>query len=340
MRKKMRFAIVGAGAIGAVYAQALEKSKDGKLVAIADVLPGAAARLSALHRCDAYATVEAMVAGSDIESAIVCTPPKTHAAIANFLTAHGIHTLCEKPLSLTIEDARSMVESAKSSGVKLTMGSKFRYVDDVVRAKAMVASGLIGELILFENSFTSRVPMLARWNSNPDLSGGGVLIDNGTHSVDIMRYFLGALEWVQAVEGKRVQDLVVEDTVRLFVRSCEGVMGSIDLSWSIQKTTTNYIEIYGSAGTITVGWNGSRYRTDSSGDWISFGSGYDKTRAFCAQIENFCAAIRHQEPLRITPEDALASVEVIESAYRALRRNGWTSVHAAPVLPELAVAAI
>ncbi|MBV8727434.1 MAG: Gfo/Idh/MocA family oxidoreductase, partial [Candidatus Eremiobacteraeota bacterium] len=196
----------------------------------------------------------------------------------------------------------------------------------------------IGDLILFENSFTSRVPMLARWNANPNLSGGGVLIDNGTHSVDIMRYFLGTLEWVQAVEGKRVQDLVVEDTVRLFVRSCEGVMGSIDLSWSIQKATSNYIEIYGSRGTIAVGWKESRYRTDPNRDWIPFGSGYDKTRAFCAQLENFCGAIRHQEPLRITPEDALASVEVIESAYRALRRNDWTSVRPPATQPALAAA--
>ena len=337
MRKKVRFAIVGAGAIGTVYADALERSKSAQLCAVTDVLPGAAARLSRAHHCDAFTSVEAMVARSDIESAIVCTPPNTHALIANFLTAHGVHVLCEKPLSLTIGDARAIVEGAKRNGVKLTMGSKFRYVDDVVQAKAMVASGLIGELILFENCFTSCVPMLARWNANPILSGGGVLIDNGTHSVDIMRYFLGDLQWVQAVEGKRVQALSVEDTVRLFVRSCDGVMGSIDLSWSIQKATGNYIEIYGSRGTIAVGWNGSQYRTDTKPEWIPFGSGYDKKRAFSAQIENFCAAIRHQEPLRITPEDALASVEVIDSAYRALRRNDWTSVHA-PALPQLVAA--
>jgi predicted dehydrogenase len=234
--------------------------------------------------------------------------------------------LCEKPFSIDAASARRMCDAARDGAVKLTMASKFRYVEDVARARSMLTSGMFGEVILFENSFTSRVPMSARWNSRSEISGGGVLIDNGAHSVDLMRYFLGPLAEVQAVEGKRSQGLEVEETVHMFVRSATGIMGNIDLSWSINKEQENYISIYGTEGTIKIGWKESKYRHASSPDWVVFGQGYDKIGAFRRQIENFSRAIRGEEQLLITSEDALASVEVIEAAYAALRQSQWTAV--------------
>ena len=219
-----------------------------------------------------------------------------------------------------------MIDAAERTGALLTMASKFRYVEDVIKAKSIVTSGILGEIILFENAFTSRVDMTSRWNANPAISGGGVLIDNGTHSVDLMRYFLGPLAEVHALEGKRVQGLPVEDTARLFVQSIGGVMGSVDLSWSINKELDSFLNIYGSQGTVQVGWKESRYRQQSSRDWVIFGKGYNKLQAFRDQIGNFARAIRRNEPLLITAEDALASVEVIEAAYRSLRESAWTPV--------------
>jgi predicted dehydrogenase len=210
--------------------------------------------------------------------------------------------------------------------VKFAMASKFRYVEDVAKAKAIVTAGLLGEIVLFENAFTSRVDMSNRWNSNAGVSGGGVLIDNGTHSIDLVRYFLGPIADVQVVEGKRSQGLEVEETVRIFVRSTAGVLGSIDLSWSINKEQSSYINIYGSQGTLWVGWKESRYRQSGARDWVVFGNGYDKIQAFRSNIDNFARAIRGEEALLISPEDALASVEVVEAAYADLRRSHWVRV--------------
>jgi len=140
-----------------------------------------------------------------------------------------------------------------------------------------------------------------------------------------MRYFLGPLAGVQIVEGKRSQRLEVEETVHIFVRSLKGVMGNIDLSWSINKEQENYISIYGTQGTVKIGWRESKYRTSNSG-WVMFGQGYDKVQAFRNQIVNFSQAIKGTEQLLITADDALASVEVIEAAYAALQNNQWIPV--------------
>ncbi|MGH7337008.1 MAG: Gfo/Idh/MocA family protein, partial [Myxococcota bacterium] len=241
--------------------------------------------------------------------------------------------LCEKPLSIAAADAAQMIEAAEAAGVVFTMASKFRYVDDVIRAKSLVASGALGEIVLLENAFTSRVDMTQRWNSNPKVAGGGVLIDNGTHSVDIVRYFLGPIEAVETSEGKRIQSLAVEDTARLSVRTRSGVLASIDLSWSLNKERESYIDLYGSNGAIRVGWKESKFRALSSPDWTVFGNGYDKVRAFRRQVENFCGAVRGEEELLITAEDALASVQVIEAAYRSARRDDWVAVEGARARP-------
>jgi len=180
--------------------------------------------------------------------------------------------------------------------------------------------------VLFETAFTARVDMSKRWNSDPKVSGGGVLIDNGTHSVDIARYFLGPLAEVHVMEGRRSQSLKVEDTVQVFVRSERGVMGTIDLSWSINKELNRYLSVYGTQGTAIVGWKESRYRQSSSPDWVSFGTGYDKVGAFRNQILNFSRSIRGDEVLLINGKDALASVRVIEAAYQSLRQNHWIGV--------------
>jgi predicted dehydrogenase len=322
----MRFGLVGAGNIARTYLQAFERCAEACVVAVADArLESAQAAAQGLG-CRAYSSHVAMAEDCELDAVLVCTPPGTHPDICAYFLKRRVHVLCEKPLSVDVGSAVRMLDLARQNHVRLTMASKFRYVEDVIKARSIVTSGILGEIILFENVFASHVDMAARWNSVPEISGGGVLIDNGTHSVDITRYFLGPLAEVDVVEGKRSQRLPVEETVRVFVRSLGGVVGNIDLSWSINKERDSYIDIYGSRGTISIGWKESKYRQSSSRDWVVFGKGYNKLQAFRSQIENFTRAIRGEEMLLITPEDALASVMVVSAAYQALHNHHWTDV--------------
>ena len=331
MKSPVRFGIVGAGAIAQSYAAAFEKSPEVQIVAVADSRAEAARALAERFRCPSFSTHTELARSVQLDAVLVCTPPNTHPSVCLDFIDRNVAVLCEKPLCIDVRSAKHMIQAAKDRGVLITMASKFRYVEDVVQAKSMVRSGVIGDVVLIENMFTSHVDMSKRWNSNPEISGGGVLIDNGTHSVDIMRHFLGPLSEIHVVEGKRSQHLSVEETVHVFVRSSSGILGTVDLSWTINKELESYLRIYGSAGTISVGWKESKFLMAGSKEWKIFGHGYDKVQAFRSQIENFVKAVRGEDVLLVTLEEALASVQVIEAGYASLRDARWFPV---PLLPE------
>lgn len=317
-----KIALIGAGGIAQTYAQIAGSLEDAALTTVVDIDEAAAARMADMVGGRSETEFEA-VAG--VDAVIICTPPNTHPPIAQYFLRQGIAVLCEKPLAITPKQAEQMIDTAVRHDALLTMASKFRYVEDISRTRELIESGILGDIVLYENTFASRVDMSTRWNSRPEVSGGGVLIDNGTHSIDIARYLLGPIAEVMAIEGKRMQSDAVEDTARIFIRSADDVMGSIDLSWTIHKQLDSYVEIYGSEGTVRVGWQQSAYKVGDD-DWVVFGTGYDKYAAISAQVQNFVNALLGREPLVITASDAMASVLVMDAAYRSLARNDWISV--------------
>ena len=320
-RDPLRCGLVGAGAIAQSYVQALEHCSEARLVAVADSRFDAAWRIGERIRCRSYDSVERMVSDAGLDVAIVCTPPVTHPDICVYLMEHKIHVLCEKPFAIDSKGAQRMLASSRQAGVIITMASKFRYVEDVTHAKSIIASGMLGDLILFENVFSHRIDMSSRWNSRAEISGGGVLIDNGTHSVDLMHYFLGPLAELHAVEAKRSQGLPVEDTIFLLVRSVNGVLCKVDLSWSVWQQRDSYLDICGTRGSVSVGWKKSVRFDSAHHQRVPLGNGYNKIQAFRSQIDNFARAIRGEEQLLITADDALESVNVIESAYQSLHEK-------------------
>jgi len=322
---KLKFGLVGAGGIAQAYAQAFNESKCCELVAVADVRPDAAAALAEIVGGKAYGDYK-QLAELELDAVIVATPPSTHPEIACFFMELGKPVLCEKPLTTNVADAEKMIATAEKNNVLFTMASKFRYCDDVVKAKGILASGVLGDVLQFENAFTAKVDMSKRWNSDAPVSGGGVLIDNGTHSVDIIRYFMGGIESVLVVDAGGTQGLSVDENVKMFARTKGNVTASVDLTWGINKELPNFISIYGSNGTLHIGWRESKYKLNSSPDWTVFGPGYDKVASFKGKIENFANALRGKEDLYIKPADALASVQVIEAAYKSMRQNLWQPV--------------
>jgi predicted dehydrogenase len=167
--------------------------------------------------------------------------------------------------------------------------------------------------------------MRGRWNAVPEISGGGVIIDNGTHAVDIARYLLGPIREVIAAETRRIQALAVEDTAQILFRTEAGATGTIDLSWSLDTGSPWYCTLDGTKGSVRLGWaTAERRRPD--GTWETIGSGYSKVGALAAQVTDFCRALRDGTPPLIGTYEANASVAVIDAAYTSMRTRSWERV--------------
>ena len=323
---KVRMACIGCGRIAQDHLYAMSTIDDISIVGVVDTLPEVVNSVADQFECKGFTSPQDLLSAQDIDAVMICTPPTTHCAISSFFLEQGIHVLCEKPLAVTNVEGQIMGQKALDAQVILMMATKFRFVDDVVKAKGIIESGVLGRILFFENTLCSFVDMTQRWNSKPEISGGGVLIDNGTHSIDIARFLLGDIDSIQAARGTQIQDISVEDTVRIFFKTQTEVLGTIDLSWSLNKSLDDYVTLHGTEGSLSIGWKRSQYLVRNQQDWIIYGTGYSKREAFIKQHRHFVDCIRRQADPIISTEDGVRSIKIISAAYQSMSENKWTRI--------------
>lgn len=310
-----RIAIVGCGAIAQAHAAAIAELPGLELTAVVDSSTDARERASEEFGVPAFASVEELLEGAEIDAACVCTPPATHPDLTEALLLGGVDVLCEKPLAVTSEAARRMMEAADRAGRRLAVSAKFRHVDDLAEAGRRIANGDIGTPLHYAVTFCAPVDVRGRWPSNPDLSGGGVLMDNGPHAFDVLSNVLEAtITDVTASLPTPSLAPPVEDTVTLQFRTEDGRTGRVELSWIYFSKDLDYLVVQGTEGTLRVAWTGGQFRRHGEREWLPFGTGYDKLASFRGVWIEFAA--QDTDPkARQFPVEAL---ELIEQAYRSL----------------------
>ena len=299
-----------------------------KLAAVVDVNPDAARAFGDSFNCSSYTSLDDYLAcGNPADCGLICTPSCEHTEIACSLMQRRIHVLCELPFALNSASAERMIDVSRAYGVSLMMASKLRFVPDLLHARGLIQAGILGQVLEFEADFRDPVDMRNRWNIRRDISGGGVLIDSGSFTLDIARYFFGPILGVRVEEGWRIQSEDVEDTVRLALRTDSGVLGTAHLSWTLKNPGDEYLRIYGTQGNLCIGWKKSMYRPNGAIDWINFGEGYSTQKATTLLMKHFINCIAGDELPEIDAEDALESVRVIETAYKSLLSGRFLNIH-------------
>ncbi|MGQ0574135.1 MAG: Gfo/Idh/MocA family protein [Pseudonocardia sp.] len=323
-----RIGLIGTGGIGRAHAQAAAGLTGGFLAGVADIDAAAAAAVGAEHDVPAL-PVEALADAARFDLVVVASPPSTHLAVVEPLLRAGVPVMCEKPLAVDLATARKIAELAAETGTPLTMATKFRFVDDVALTRELIAGGALGDVLKVEVAFAGRVEMAGRWNADPAVAGGGVAIDNATHGVDLVRHLVGELVEVASVHGRVGQPLQVEDSATLLARTADGVLAQVDVTWSFRRLSPVYCAVYGTAGSVEIGWSGARAVTAENPTPHEFGSGYRKIDSLRANLEAVLAALAVGEAPPVTPADAVAAAAVVEAGYVAATCGTWLRVEGA-----------
>jgi predicted dehydrogenase len=261
----MNIGIVGAGLQGRRRVQALKQFKDDNLVAVADVNHAAAAALAAGTDAKVFSNWEELVNRGDINAVVICTPPNLHAPVGIAAMKNGKHVLCEKPLALNPAESEKMVTAARDNNVKLKCGFNHRFHPGIKLAKTWISQGEIGELISIRCQYGigGRPGYDKEWRADVKVAGGGQLMDQGMHLLDLCRWFLGDFKEAFGFLATSYWDMPLEDNAFALLRTQKGQIVSMHTSWTQWKNQFIF-EIIGKDGYVVIDGLGGSYGTEKA----------------------------------------------------------------------------
>ncbi len=251
----MRFGLVGCGAIGALRAESLAKTPGAELVLVFDSDARRSSEFAAKYNVRATATLEDLVTSGDIDAVIVSTPPNIHREHCEMALNAGKDVLCEKPLASTIEDCRSIVETAARCGRTLATGYNYRFYPPVAKARELIAEGRIGKVINVKSyaGHPGGEEFTHHWVHDPSIMGGGALMDNGIHLADLLLHFLGEATESHGFASDSVWNFgESEDNGFVLAKTEDGKIGTLHASWSEWAGYHFYVDINGTDGRIRL----------------------------------------------------------------------------------------
>lgn len=251
------FGIVGCGMISRFHAKAVADIRGAKVVACQDAFPQAADKLAAELGCTAYHDLDALLADPDVEVVTICTPSGLHMEPAVAAAKAGKHIIVEKPLDITLKRCDSMIDAAKKAGVVLSTIFPSRFHESSQLVKQAIDKGRFGRLTMGDAYVkwfrTQEYYDGGAWRGTWKLDGGGALMNQAVHSVDLLLWFMGpAIEVTAYTATLAHQRIEVEDVAAATVRFANGALGVIEASTATWPGELKRLEISGDAGSAIV----------------------------------------------------------------------------------------
>lgn len=316
---ELKVAVIGCGGMGKVHLARWANVSGAQMVAVCDADAAAATQAATTYGSEAHTDWRELVDRHGLDVVDICTPPNQHAEIALRALGNNINVLCEKPLARTPDEARQMVEKAYESGRVLMTALCHRFHPPILFAKEMIENDDLGKIIMFRNRFSGHlVGVENKWFSDPDIAGGGSLLDTAVHSIDLFRYLVGEVASATGRIGRFNPNVRVEDSSAVVLQADNGALGVIESSWSTPGGS-NVVELYGTAGACIVDYdtNQVRYKTADMPVWET--KTIEGPDRFQREIDHFSDAVRGLQHLMVTGHDGLRANEIIAEIYASAR---------------------
>ncbi len=257
MASDVAFGIVGGGMIGAVQAAAIEQISGAKLVAVCGRDEARTAEFAAKFGCTAYTDYERFLHHPELQIVNICTPSGTHAELGIRAAESGKHVLTEKPIETTLEKADALIAACDRAGVKLGVIFQSRFLPAVQRIKQAIDEGRLGKLMLGDALVKwYRAPEYyapGTWRGTLKMDGGGALINQAIHTVDLLRWMMGPAESAFAMKAAlRYPHIEAEDTLVGTVKFQNGALGVVQATTSAKPGFKRRLEISGERGSIIL----------------------------------------------------------------------------------------
>ncbi|MCW3106694.1 MAG: oxidoreductase domain protein [Segetibacter sp.] len=341
MKRQFGFGIIGAGTISDVHAMAINAIENASLIGVYSINKNKSDAFALKNNCKAYDTLDQMVNVPEIDIVCICTPSGIHLDPAIKCIEAGKHCLIEKPLEVTLEKCDRIIEAASKAGVKTGVIFPSRFYEASKQLKKAIDEKRFGDLVLGDAyvkwSRSEAYYYSAAWRGTWELDGGGALMNQGIHSVDLLQWYMGAVESVQSVSANiKHKGIEVEDTIVSTLKFANGALGTIECSTAVFPGTFKRIEIMGTTGTAIleesnlIKWQFEKESSEDeiilnnmSGGNVSHGGVSNPADISFAghqrQLEDMIHSIETGKKPLIDGIDGRKSVEIVLAIYESAR---------------------
>ena len=342
------FGLVGCGVIAREHARALTSLANARLVAVTDVVAEKAKALADQSSCEVVKDLDELLSRADVDAVSICVPSGLHAEIGVRAAEAGKHLVVEKPIDVTLEAADRLIAAVHANNVVMTVVSNRRFLPGAQQVHDLIKEGRLGRLLVGD----ARVKWYRSqayydgdaWRGTWALDGGGALMNQGVHYVDLLRWCMGPVREVSAVCVTVDHDIEVEDVALAHLLFGSGAIGSIEVSTCIYPGLTECLEISGSDGTVVLEndalvlrslrseqgepgpYGGKAATAQGAASSVAADPAAAVGNSHARQIADFLGAIEEgREPL-MSGAEGRAALEVILAIYQSARRRGPVSL--------------